>query len=168
MLKERLNTPTIAGCGIDAGLANGDGRSDFALSQYVSTDGQGDGWYGEGGDGTGFSNNALRSLFNPCSDSLPAVVIYTQLFNTRHTMITKDYKIIVIDNGWVLTGATVKKDDHLHVTEASVIRRWGTTAGLGQLALQGVQPNTILDPVGEAEVPLRSVLFTIHCPNPLC
>jgi len=37
---------------------------------------------------------------------------------------------------------------------ASVIRRWGTTGGLGELALKGATDNTKLDPCGEFEFEL--------------
>ena len=38
-----------------------------------------------------------------------------------------------------------------YMKNASVIRRWGTDKGLGQLAIEGAQPNTKLDPCGEFE-----------------
>lgn len=38
-----------------------------------------------------------------------------------------------------------------YLTNASFIRRWGTTKGLGQLAISGATSDTILDPCGEFE-----------------
>ena len=38
-----------------------------------------------------------------------------------------------------------------YLTNASVIRRWGTTKGLGELASDGATNDTILDPCGEFE-----------------
>lgn len=38
-----------------------------------------------------------------------------------------------------------------YLTNASVIRRWGTTKGLGQLAIDGATSDTVLDPCGEFE-----------------
>ena len=76
------------------------------------------------------------------------------------------YKIVVIDAGWVICGdVTAAKDEcglpGLAITNGSVIRRWGTQRGLGQLAIQGKQEETQLDPVGSAFVPHGKILFTI-------
>jgi hypothetical protein len=46
---------------------------------------------------------------------------------------------------------------------AHCIRVFGTTAGLGQLAVQGVQEKTILDYYGIVCIPKHSVAATIIC-----
>lgn len=78
-----------------------------------------------------------------------------------------DHKIIVIQAGWVLTGAVTETPTALRVKQGSVIRRWGTEHGLGQLAISGATKETILDPFGDGEVPKNAVLFTIDCKAPL-
>lgn len=61
-------------------------------------------------------------------------------------------RIVVIESGWVFIGVWHSANEVLripaHLTEAACIRRWGTTAGLGQLALNGPTDETILDPCG--------------------
>lgn len=68
-------------------------------------------------------------------------------------------KIVIVQAGWVFVG-TVGEGDAGMVTldNAACIRVWGTTAGLGQLALHGVQKDTVLDPCGRVQFPLTSVI----------
>lgn len=72
-------------------------------------------------------------------------------------------KIVVVQQGWVLVGHIVDKGTSLLVTEASVVRKWGTTAGLGEIALHGPTAETVLDFCGKTDVPKLAVLFTIDC-----
>lgn len=73
-------------------------------------------------------------------------------------------KILVIQARWVLMGFTKQMPDGTYrVREGSVVRVWGTTYGLGQIAIEGPTASTVLDTFGDAEVPLVSVLFTITC-----
>ena len=53
--------------------------------------------------------------------------------------------IVVCDRGFVLYGTVEIKDSYLTISHGCCIRRWGTTAGLGQLAIYGPQSKTILD-----------------------
>ena len=60
------------------------------------------------------------------------------------------YHIVVMRERFVLIGVLSQSDDALFLLldNAAVIRNWGTTRGLGQLALQGPQTNTKFDPEG--------------------
>jgi hypothetical protein len=74
--------------------------------------------------------------------------------------------IIVQSNGFVLIGELTGEKDanrHLELTDASIIRRWGTTKGLGEIALNGVTPNTILDYEGVVFVNPAFIMRTIIC-----
>lgn len=73
----------------------------------------------------------------------------------------KPTHIFVLQGGWVFAGVKARTDTMLIIEHASCIRRWGTTAGLGQLALSGPQKNTVLDPCGTLEAPMSTVLFWI-------
>lgn len=57
-------------------------------------------------------------------------------------------KIVVLQRGWVVIGRYEQDGEYGVLTDAYVIRKWGTSAGLGQLALQGKQADTILDKTG--------------------
>jgi len=57
-------------------------------------------------------------------------------------------QIIVMDRGIVLVGVVYPVEGEpllLRLTDCGVIRRWGTTKGLGELALKGPQSGTIID-----------------------
>ena len=57
-------------------------------------------------------------------------------------------KILVLQRGWVAVGRYAKDGAEHVLTDASVVRRWGTTKGLGQLAKSGPTSSTVLDPTG--------------------
>ena len=74
-----------------------------------------------------------------------------------------DRRIVLLTYGWVMVGDFARQGDTATLKNASVIRRWGTEKGLGQLALSGPTSETKLDAIGEAEFPLTSVVSTIKC-----
>ena len=59
-------------------------------------------------------------------------------------------RIVIAQRGWVFVGTWHQDGDEITLTDASVIRVWGTTEGLGQLAVSGPTPSTKLDPCGPA------------------
>ena len=71
------------------------------------------------------------------------------------------FKIVVLDRGWVFVGDVSASADALTISNASCIRRWGTHRGLGQLAADGPQPGTELDPSGTVRAPMRAVILTL-------
>lgn len=73
-------------------------------------------------------------------------------------------KIVVADRGWVFLGDVYSDSngDQL-INEAKVIRIWGTTKGLGEIALTGPTPKTILDDAGTVRIPARSVVAIFDC-----
>lgn len=54
-------------------------------------------------------------------------------------------QIVVLNRGWVVMGDYSEKGDECTLANASVIRKWGTTQGLGELAEKGKLPDTVLD-----------------------
>lgn len=55
-------------------------------------------------------------------------------------------QIVILNRGWIVVGNYSEKGDNCTLTDASVIRIWGTTKGLGELAESGPLTNTKLDP----------------------
>jgi hypothetical protein len=72
--------------------------------------------------------------------------------------------IYVLQARWVFIGDLVKEHPkHDQLTNTSVIRVWGTTKGLGEIALNGPTKKTELDPCGDTDIPHAAVLFRIKC-----
>jgi len=74
-----------------------------------------------------------------------------------------DIKIVILQRGWVMIGRFSKKGDMCALENAHVIRLWGTTRGLGELALEGKQTNTRLDKAGHVEFHILTVVASINC-----
>ncbi len=72
-------------------------------------------------------------------------------------------QIIVATHGFVLIGNVKPAADHYLVENAAVIRRWGTTKGLGQVALEGPTPETIFDPCGTVRIEKHATIMRIDC-----
>lgn len=54
-------------------------------------------------------------------------------------------RIVILQRGWILVGDISRDANEITVSLACVIRRWGTTKGLGEL-YDGPTPKTVLDP----------------------
>lgn len=71
-------------------------------------------------------------------------------------------KIVVLQRGWVVVGRMEKDSTLCKLHNASVIRNWGTTKGLGELAANGPLSSTKLDPCnGVVEFDYLTVVLTI-------
>lgn len=76
-------------------------------------------------------------------------------------------RIVTVQSGWVYIGDYTFDPaiNWVHLENAYCIRVWGTTAGLGQLALKGKQKETAMDFYGVVDAPVSSVIATVMC-NP--
>jgi len=69
-------------------------------------------------------------------------------------------QIVVLQRGWIVIGDVEKTDYEIKIINAAVIRNWGTSKGLGELAENGTNSNTKLDLCPDLSVhPLSIVLF---------
>lgn len=78
----------------------------------------------------------------------------------------KDVRIVVLQRGWVLIGNYSEKGDRGYLHNASVIRKWGTTKGLGELVggpvISGTYAPTVLDKChGVVEFLLQTTILTL-------
>ena len=71
-----------------------------------------------------------------------------------------EYKIVVLDRGFVYIGAVKIEGDFVVISNASNIRMWGTTKGLGELT-SGPTSKTQLDKAGTVRAPLRALISLI-------
>lgn len=78
-------------------------------------------------------------------------------------MTTPKLQIAVLDRGFVYVGLCQINDGTLTITRAQNVRRWGTTTGLGQLALTGPTGATRLDAAGTVHAPVSSLVHLLDC-----
>ena len=69
-------------------------------------------------------------------------------------------QIVVLQRGWVVAGMVVREGQDLVITGAKVIRRWGTSKGLGELA-GGPLAGTTLDDAGTVRAHVLGVVLMI-------
>lgn len=72
-------------------------------------------------------------------------------------------KIVVLHRGWVVVGDFKKDGNEIVVENASVIRRWGTTKGLGELAESGPLESTVLDSCPPVRAHELAVVMMMDC-----
>ena len=81
-----------------------------------------------------------------------------------------EVRIYVLPHGHVIVG-TEERTPEWRVVDGAVIRRWGTDAGLAQLAAKGPLTDksqsenapTVLEHGGRMEVPEAAIVFTFLC-----
>jgi hypothetical protein len=73
-----------------------------------------------------------------------------------------DVRIVVLQRGWVAVGRYSKDGAICRLEDSAIIRKWGTTRGLGELRAGPIK-NTILDPSGLVEFHELGEIFSIHC-----
>jgi hypothetical protein len=78
----------------------------------------------------------------------------------KKTVLT-GFAIVVCDRGFVYVGQITHDGEFAVIEGARNIRFWGTTAGLGELALNGPTSKTKLDLVGIVRVPARAIINII-------
>ena len=77
-------------------------------------------------------------------------------------------QIVIAQRGWVFVGNVTRTENEVLIEDAAVVRRWGTTRGLGQLAAEGPTPTTILDPCPTVRIHPLAIVATMDCaPWPL-
>ena len=74
-------------------------------------------------------------------------------------------QIIIAQRGWVFYGDVTRRGTQIVIDDAFTVRRWGTTAGLGQIAIHGPTDETILDFTGTVSLHELTVVAAIIC-NP--
>ena len=75
-------------------------------------------------------------------------------------------KIVILQRGWVAIGRYEEEEDDMCVlSSAYIIRSWGTSKGLGELALEGKQENTKLDKTSTIRFHKLTSVGIIDCVN---
>lgn len=77
----------------------------------------------------------------------------------------KDIRIVIAPRGFVFVGEFTRDGTTCRVRDGYVVRRWGTTRGLGELAADGPTGSTKLDPIPEIELH-ELTITTVRCTSP--
>ena len=89
-----------------------------------------------------------------------SIVINGTTYVRKDSVTQGPIKIAVLDRGFVYVGSVEEHDDYILLRNASNIRKWGTTRGLGEL-VAGPTSDTLLDRVGTVKVPMRAVISLV-------
>ena len=71
------------------------------------------------------------------------------------------FGVVVVNRGFVYVGDVQMDSSFCVISGAKNIRRWGATKGLGQLAIEGPTPSTVLDEAGTVRIPMHAVVSVI-------
>lgn len=81
----------------------------------------------------------------------------------KKSSLVQTQKIILIgQRGWVFVGDKSTENDEVILTNASVVRIWGTTRGLGELALNGPTSQSKIDLCGTVRMNRLAVVAEIN------
>lgn len=85
-------------------------------------------------------------------------VKYVRADQVSHANTNK--QIVVLQRGWIVVGDVEKTEVEIKITNCSIIRVWGTSKGLGEIAENGPTSKTRLDKCPSISVhPLSVVLY---------
>ena len=91
-------------------------------------------------------------------------VKYQRADSITEPEIKGDIKIVILQRGWVMVGRFERNGSECKLHNASVIRSWGTTKGLGEIAKGGPTSNTKLDKCyGVVEFDYLTVVASVAC-----
>lgn len=72
-------------------------------------------------------------------------------------------EIIVGQRGWVFVGKVTQDGCNVIIRDGFNVRRWGTAAGLGELAAKGPLKNTKLDATPEVRMHELAIVARLKC-----
>ena len=78
-------------------------------------------------------------------------------------VVNRGTEIVILQRGWIVVGKVFRQGYNVTIEKASVIRRWGTTKGLGELAENGPLDNTKLDFAGTIHCHILTIVAEIEC-----
>lgn len=72
-------------------------------------------------------------------------------------------QIVILQRGWVMIGRKTQIGSNCKLSDARVIRRWGTSEGLGELAIKGPLSETKLEVTPEVTYHALTEIASIKC-----
>lgn len=72
-------------------------------------------------------------------------------------------RIVVLQRGWVAVGRFHQEGPNCTLTNAHVVRIWGTTKGLAEIASDGPTSKTVLDAAGTMRFHELTIVAMLDC-----
>jgi len=72
-------------------------------------------------------------------------------------------RIVILQRGWVMVGHYFSQGSECWLEDCHVIRYWGTTQGLGELATKGPLKDTKLEPTPKTSFHKLTEIASIQC-----
>jgi hypothetical protein len=109
--------------------------------------------------------NALIKIISLLKDLDKEKSPEKELFPVNNDKIEKlGTQICILQRGWVFVGNMTKVGNDCYLDNASVIRTWGTTKGLGEIAENGpIEDKTTLDPCPQVKFHYATLVAAIKC-----
>lgn len=76
---------------------------------------------------------------------------------------TGEIRIVILQRGWVAVGYFSQEGTQCTLSRAAIIRVWGTTEGLGEIANGGPTNKTVLDRCPTLHFHELTVIATMDC-----
>ena len=74
-----------------------------------------------------------------------------------------EIRIVILQRGWVVIGRYYQNEHDCSIKNGYVIRKWGTTKGLGEIAIDGPTQETILDPIPLTKFHELTIVASMIC-----
>ena len=72
-------------------------------------------------------------------------------------------RIVILQRGWVMVGRFSQEGPNCQLDDAAVIRIWGTSKGLPEIAINGPTSKTVLDKSPTVHFHELTVIASIEC-----
>lgn len=93
----------------------------------------------------------LKSMFGGCA-----------MFNKTSSE-NNSVKIVILQRGWVVVGRWFQNGEMCRIENGYVVRSWGTTNGLGELAEKGKLESTRLDKSKNIQFHILTMVASMDC-----
>ena len=74
-----------------------------------------------------------------------------------------EIRIAILQRGWIVVGRFAQSGDMCEITNGHVIRVWGTSNGLGEIAENGPTTSTKLDKITNCQFHILTVVAFMDC-----
>lgn len=97
------------------------------------------------------------------SDLQKLISVFTNNEDNKKSNNGEEIRIVILQRGWVVVGKYYQNGTDCWIESGYVIRSWGTTKGLGELAMYGKKESTKLDEIPITRFHELTVVASMIC-----